>query len=157
MVLKLPWAQEPILWAFENSIFSVFAGFWLTKLKPFYGKVRQNVQKDFNQNLVLGTPQKIILKLPWPQKRMFWVFEKGVFKFFANFWVTKLKQFSGKARQGLQNQLNSKLVIGSFLENGFTLRSKTNVLSIWKERFSVFLQFLSEVVKTIFSERKVKY
>ena len=38
----------------KTAFFSVFAGFWLTKLKPFYGKVRQNVQKDFNQNLVLG-------------------------------------------------------------------------------------------------------
>ena len=54
--------------------------------------------------------------------------------------MTNLKPFSGKARQSLQDHLNSKLFIGTFLENGFesTLRSKTNVLSIWKDKFLVF-------------------
>ena len=50
---------------------------------------------------------------------MFWAFEEGIFWFFANFWVTKLKPFSGKARQSFQNYLNQDLVLGSFLENGF--------------------------------------
>ena len=89
---------------------------------------------------------------------MFWAFEKGIFQFFANFWVTKLKPFSGKVRQSIQNYWNQNLIIGSFLENGFeaTLSSKTNVVSVWKEHFSVFCKFLSDEVETIFWESEAK-
>ena len=89
---------------------------------------------------------------------MLWAFEKSIFQFFASFWVTKLKPFSGKVRQSVQNYLNQNLVIGSFLENGFeaTLSSKTNVLSVWKEHFSVFCKFLSDEVETIFWESEAK-
>ena len=89
---------------------------------------------------------------------MFWESEKGIFQFFANFWVTKLKLFSGKLTQSFQNYLNQNLVIGSFLENGCeaTLSSKMNVLSVWKGHFSVFCRFLSDEVEAVFwdSERK---
>ena len=85
----------------------------------------------------------MVSKLPRAQKRMFWRFEKGIFQFFANFWVTKLKLFSVKVRQSLQDHLNSKLVIGSYLENGFeaTLWSESNVLSVCKGKFLVFCNF----------------
>ena len=71
---------------------------------------------------------------------MLWTFEKTIFQFFANFWVTNLKQCSGKVRQSVQIYLNQNLVIRTFLENGFgaTLSSKTNVVSVWKGHFSVF-------------------
>ena len=54
--------------------------------------------------------------------------------------MIKFKPFSGKVRQSAQNYLNQNLVIWSSLENGFegTFSSKTNVLSVWKEHFSVF-------------------
>ena len=85
----------------------------------------------------------MVLMLRWAQKRMFWVFEKNIFQVFANFWLMKLKQFSGKARQRLQDHLNSKFVIGMFFENGFeaTLGLKTNVLSTCKEKFLDFCKF----------------
>ena len=56
------------------------------------------------------------------------------FSYFANFWVTKLKQFSGKVRQNIKICLNQNLVIGAFLENGFepSLSSRTNIVGIWK-------------------------
>ena len=100
----------------------------------------------------------MVLKLPWPQKRMLWAFEKGIFQLFASYWVTKLKPFSGKVRQSVQNYFNQNLVIASFLENGFeaTLSSKTNFLSIWKEHFSVLCKFLSGEVETIFWESEAK-
>ena len=100
----------------------------------------------------------MVSKLPWAQKRMSWAFEKNIFQFFANFWVTKLKPFSGKVRQSIQNYWNQNLIIGSFLENGFeaTLSSKTNVVSVWKEHFSVFCKFLSDEVETIFWESEAK-
>ena len=86
------------------------------------------------------------------------MFEKGIFQFFANFGVTKLKQFSRKVRQSVQTYLNENLVIWSFLENGFgvILSSKTNALSVGKEHFSVFCKYLSDEVETIFWESEVK-
>ena len=67
--------------------------------------------------------------------------------------MTKLKPFFGKARQSVQNWLNWELVIGSILENGSEakLKSKTNVLSLWKWHFSVFCKFLSDEVETVFA------
>ena len=53
--------------------------------------------------------------------------------------------------QSVQDYLIQYFVIGSFLENTFvaTLSSKTNVLSFWKEHFSVFSKFLIDEVETI--------
>ena len=98
----------------------------------------------------------MVLELPWAKKRIFRLFEKGIIQFVANFWVMKLKPFSGKIRQSIQNYLNQNLVIGSFLENGSeaTLSSKTNVLSVWKGHFSDFLNFRVRKLKPF--PRKVK-
>ena len=89
---------------------------------------------------------------------MFWAFEKNIFQFFANFWVMKLKPFSGKLRQNAQIYLIQTLGTITFLENGFgtTLSSKTNVVSVWKEHFLVFCKFLSYEVETIFGESEAK-
>ena len=100
----------------------------------------------------------MVLKLPWAEKRMFWAFEKCISQFFADFWVTKLKPFSGKVTQSVQNYLNQNLVVRGFLQNGFEsfLSSETNVLSIWKGHFSVLCKFLSDEVETVFWEREAK-
>ena len=89
---------------------------------------------------------------------MFWAFEKNIFQYFKNVWVTKLKPFSGKVRESVQNYLNQNLGVGSFLENGFEaiLSSKTNVLSVWKKHFSIFCKFLSDEVKTIFRQSEAR-
>ena len=91
------------------------------------------------------------LTLPWPQKQMLWAFGKGILQFFASFCVTKLKSLSRKVKQSVQSYLNQGFVIERFLENGFeaTLRSKMNVVSISKGRFSFFFKFLSDEVETI--------
>ena len=54
--------------------------------------------------------------------------------------------------QSVQDCLNQNLVIERFLEKDFevTLSSKTNVLSVQKEYFSVLCKFLSEEAETIF-------
>ena len=98
------------------------------------------------------------VKLHWAGKRMFWGSEKSIFQFFANFWVTKLKPFSGKVGESVKIYLNQSLFIRTFFENGFgaTLRSKTNVLSVWKNHISVFGKFLSDEVETIFTESDAK-
>ena len=89
---------------------------------------------------------------------MFWAFKKGIFQYFANFWLTKLKPFFGRVMQNIKNCLIQNLVIGNFLENGFdsTLSSKTNVLSVWKGHFSVFCKFLSDEVETVFWESETE-
>ena len=88
----------------------------------------------------------MVLKLPWAQKRIFWAFEKKVWK--------PLKPFSWKVRLSVKIFLNQNLGIRTFFENGFeaTLSSKTNVLSVWKEHFSVFGKFLSDKVETVYWE-----
>ena len=97
----------------------------------------------------------MVLKLPWPQKRVLWALEKSIFCFFfANFSLKKLKPFVGKERQNIQSYLNQSLAIGSFLENSFEaiLSSKTSVVIVWKEHFSVFCEFLSDEVETLSSK-----
>ena len=89
---------------------------------------------------------------------MFWAFEKGIFQFFANIWV-KLKSFSGKLGQIVKVYWNQKFVKKTFLENvfGATLRSKTNVLSVWKNHIPVFCKFLGDEVELIIWESETKY
>ena len=141
-----------MFWAFEKSIFHFVSNFWVTKLNPFSGKVRQSVKIFLNQNLGIRTfldngfgatlipktnivgvwkehfpvfckylsdevktifreseakrsklfkskfsHRKLLRKCLWSyvelKKRIFCVFEKSIFQFFANFWVTKLKPF----------------------------------------------------------------
>ena len=86
---------------------------------------------------------------------MLWVFEKSIFQFFANFWLANVKPFSGKVRQNVRRYLNPNLVIASVLENSFeaTLSSKTNVVTVWKEHFPGFCNFLSDEVETIWWKR----
>ena len=140
--------------------FPFFANFWVTTLKPFSGKARQRFQNYLNQNLVIGRFLENGFHATLSSKTNVLRVWKGHFIFFfPNFWVTKLQPFSGKLRQSVQNYLNQNLVIGTFLENGFkaTLSSKTNVFSVWKGHFSVFCQFLSGEVETIFWESETKH
>ena len=94
----------------------------------------------------------MILEQALAQKPMFRAFQKAIFQFFASFWVTKLKLFSGKVRQSVPDYFNQALVRASFLENcfGAAVSSKTNVLGIWKGYFSDFCKFLSDKFETIF-------
>ena len=100
----------------------------------------------------------MVLKLPLAQKRMMWAFEKSMFQFFVNFSLTKLKPFLEKFKQSVQSYLKEYLIIGSFLENDFrgTLISKTSVVSVWKEHFSVCSKFLSDKVETTLWEGEAK-
>ena len=156
--MKLRWAQKQLFWSFEKTIFHFFPNNWLTKLKPFFGKVKQSVQNYLNQNLVIGTSAKKVLKLSWSKKRMFWAFEKSIFQYFLNLWVTKLKPFLEEARQSLYNYLNQSLARANFLDNGFeaTFSSKTMVLKVWKNGFSHFCKSLTDEVETIFWESETK-
>ena len=73
--------------------------------------------------------------------------------FFVKFWGTKLKPFSRKANRSLQNGFILKFARESILEIDFeaTLKSKTNVLSVWKwiyiYIFFLFAHFLVNKLK----------
>ena len=156
MVSKLPWAQKRMFWVFEKSIFQFFADFWLTKLKPFSGRERQSVKIYSNQNLAMITFLENGLEASLSSKINVLTLSKEHFSVFAHFWVTKLKPFSGKVRQRIQDCLNQNLVKGSFLEKGLeaSLISKMNVLSAWKGHFLVFCTFLSDEIENIFWENE---
>ena len=78
----------------EREIFS-FLQFLSEEVKPFSEKVKQNTKSCLNQFGHKNFLRKSFWSfLQW----VLWAFEKGIFQFFANFWVTKLKPFSGKAR-----------------------------------------------------------
>ena len=158
MVSELPWAKKRTFWAFEKVIFQVFANFRVTKLKPFFGKVRQRVQSYLNQNVVIGSflENGFWATLSWKTNVLkVW---KGHFSFFCKFLRAKQKQFSEKVRQSLQKYLNQNLVIRNFLETGFQaiLSWKTNVVNVWKGEFSFFFKFLSGEVENVFCENKTK-
>ena len=64
----------------------------------------------------------MVLKLPEGQKQMLWMFENSIysiFHFFANFWLSKLKTFSGKARQCFWNLSIKTPFLAFYLEYGF--------------------------------------
>ena len=144
--------QKRMLWAFEKSIFQFFANSWVTKFKPFLGKLRKAFRTIQIKMWAWQPSYKNILKQPWAEKRILWAFEKDILQLFASFWVKKFKLFSGKLRQSLQTYLNQNIGITNFLENGFG--EKTNVVSIWEKHFSFFCKFLSDNLETIFEKVK---
>ena len=136
--------------SFWKGYFSVFCKFLSGEVETICWECETKPSKIFKSKF--GQRKLRVLKLPWTQKQMFWAFEKSIFQFFASLWRTKLKPFSEKVRQRVQNYCNQNLGIGSFLKNGFEtiLSSKMNVESVWKGHFSVFWKFLSDKVETIF-------
>ena len=128
--------SEPL----KRAFFNFLQIFWVTKLKPFSGRCEARGSKLFKSKF---GHRKLLRKQSWSHLEVKHecseCLKKVFLVFFVNFWVTKLKLFSGKGRESVQNYLNQNLVTESVLENSFEaiLISKTNVLSVWKGRFSV--------------------
>lgn len=83
------------VWIWHFSLFckllsnEVEAVFWKTKAKP----------SILFKYKVVHTVKKIVFKLPWRQKRIFWASENAILHFFfSNFWVAMLKLFTGKEK-----------------------------------------------------------
>ena len=159
MVLKLVLAQEPILWVFENSILYFYANLWLTKLKPFSRKVRQKIKNWLYQNLITKSFLENGFEAIFTSKKNFLSFGKGHLSVFCKFLSDELESVFWESKAEPSRPSNSKLVIGSFLENNFEgiLRLKTIFLSILKGKYSTFWQFLSDEVETIFWKSESKY
>ena len=140
MVSKLPWGKIQMFWAFKKDIFQFFANFRVTKLKLLSGKVRQDTKNCSNQNLVIGSFLENGFKFTLSLKTNCLSVWKGHFSVFCKLLSDEVETVFWESET---EPLNSNLVIGIFLETGFetTLRSKTNVLSIWKGKSSVFCNF----------------
>ena len=92
---RLKRAFFSFLQVFEWRSWNHFLGKWGKVFQTFYIKIWSK-----------EASYEMILKLSGSQKWMFWALEKVFFQFFANFWVMKLKPFSGKVRQSVQDYLN---------------------------------------------------
>ena len=79
MGLKLPWPQKRVFGTLGKGILQFFAGFYMTKLKPLLGKVKQSIQNYLNQNLVIETFLENGFEATLSSKTMLSVFQKGVF------------------------------------------------------------------------------
>ena len=111
MVLKLPWAQKRIFWAFEKKVWK--------PLKPFSWKVRLSVKIFLNQNLRIRTFFENGFEATLSSKTNVQSVWKEHFQFLANFWVTKLKPFTGNSRQCYKNFFDKIYFVESILENAF--------------------------------------
>ena len=116
MVLKLPWAQKRNVLRVWKGHFPVFCKFLSDEVETVFWENNQLNQDQLNSKLVIASFLENGFSDLEIKKRMFWAFGKRNFQFFASFWLTKLKPFSGKM---VQNYLNQNLFIGRFLENGF--------------------------------------
>ena len=127
----------------------------MAKLKPFSQKVRQSVQKCLNRNSVLGSILQNDFEATLSSKMNVLSVWKGHLSVFIKFLSEEVETFFWES---VLKYLMQHLVLRSFLENGFeaTLSSRTNILSVWKGHFSVFIKFLSEEVEILFLESEAK-
>ena len=129
--------------------YSVFCKYLRDEIKTIFWESGGKRWKLFNSKF---GHRKILKKWFWSylelKNESFECLKRALFRFLQIFEKTKLKAFSGKVRQSLENCLSQNLVLGSLLGNGFeaTLSAKTNVLSVSKEQCSVFWKFMSETV-----------
>ena len=141
-----------MLWAFEKTIFKFFASLSVTKLKPFVGKVKQSVQNYLNLNMVIGSLLESGFKATLSSKANVLRVWKYHFSVFCNYLRDKgetiFREIEAKQWGKNVQNLNQNLVIGSFVKSDFeaNLSGKPNLLSVWKDHFSVFCKFLSDKV-----------
>ena len=85
----------------------------------------------------------MVLKVPRGQQRMFWAFEKGIFQFFCKFLSNKGETVFWESETETWRPIKFKVGHRKLFTKGFevTLRSKTNVLSVWQRKFSGFCKF----------------
>ena len=119
-------------WTFEIGIFQFFYKFLSDEVETVFWENETEPSKPIK--LVIGNFLENGFEATLRSKMNVLRISKGKFSVFCNFWVTKLKPLSGKARKNIKNCLNQNLVIGHFLENGSeaSLSSRTNVVGVWK-------------------------
>ena len=148
MVLKLNWPQKGILWDIKKGIFQVFANVWLTKLKWFYGKVRQRVQNCLNQNLLIRSFLGNDFETTLSSKTNILTIWEGHFSVFCKFLSDEVKTIFWESEAKRSKLFKSKFGYIYYFENGFRAiwNTKTSVLSVWIEHFFKYLENLSDEV-----------
>ena len=96
----------------------------------------------------------MILKLLSARKRMFSGFEKTIFQFFANFWVTKVETIFWENEANRSKLFQSKFDHRKLLRKWFW--SCINVKNECSERFLLLWKFLSGEIETIFCESQAR-
>ena len=114
----------------------------MTNLKSSSGKVKESIQRYFNQSIVIRSYLENDFEATLSSKMNIVNVWEGHFTAFCKFLRDQVDILSRKLKQSVQSYLNQNLVIESFLENGFeaTFSSKTNVVSVSKRAFFNFLQ-----------------
>ena len=139
-----------MFWTFENGIFLVFWTFLSDEVETvFWENEAKHWELFQSKSGHRKYFKKMVLKLLLGQKQIFCAFWNGAFHFCANTWGTKLKPFSERKRQRVENLSDQSLVVQSFLENSFeaTLWLKANATNRWTWYFSVFCNFWVAKVK----------
>ena len=150
MVLKLPWMQKRMF----RALFSFLQVFWVIKLKAFSGKVRQNIKSYLNQNLIIRNFLEKFFEANLSSRTNVLSVWKRHFSFFIKFLSDEVELFFWENETKCSSLHKSKFGHMKLFRKWFWgyLELKTNVLSVWKEHFSVFCIFLIEEVETFFWE-----
>ena len=142
MVLNLPWAQKWVLWVLEKSIFLFFANFSLKKLKPFFGKVRQNIESHLNQSLVIGRFLQNGFEAIFSSKTSVVIVWKGHFLVFWRFLSDEVEtifwEIKRKRSKLFQSKFGHKKLLRKCLWSYVQL--KNECCECLKRAFSVFLR-----------------
>ena len=85
-----------MLWVFGNDVFQFFANFWVTYWKYFLGKGSKVLKTVYIKIWSHDAFQKMVLRLSWGQKWMFWSFRNGIFHFLPSFKWRNWNHFLGK-------------------------------------------------------------
>ena len=121
-----------MLWVFGNDVFQFFANFWVTYWKYFLGKGSKVLKTVYIKIWSHDAFQKMVLRLPWGQKRMFWSFRNGIFHFLPSFKWQNWNHFLGKRDKALKTWT---------FENDI---------------FQFFFKFLNDEVETIYWTSEAK-
>ena len=142
MILNLPWAQKWVLWVLEKSIFLFFGNFSLKKLKPFFGKVRQNIQSHLNQSLVIGRFLQNGFEAMLSSKTSVVIVWKGHFLVFWRFLSDEVETIFWKIKRKRSKLFQSKFGHKKLLRKCLWsyLQLKNECCECLKRAFSVFLQ-----------------
>ena len=139
MVLKLPWMQKRMF----RALFSFLQVFWVIKLKAFSGKVRQNIKSYLNQNLIIRNFLEKFFEANLSSRTNVLSVWKRHFSFFIKFLSDEVELFFWENETKCSSLHKSKFGHMKLFRKWFWgyLELKTNVLSVWKEHFSVFCIF----------------
>ena len=137
----------------KMAFFFFFANFDWRSWNDFL-RNRWSLENYFNHMFFIsGILEKNFLRCLMSKTKALNVW-KGLFTLFCKFLNDVVETIFWKSMPYLQNCLNAKFFIGDIVEDGFkaALRSKTNLLSVWKLCFPIFCNILCDKVETIFWE-----